>query len=137
MSEQDPTTPTPHQPDVDPELAVGFYGFVATDPKPFTENGKPYLFFRAGQTHTKYHPDGSRTQLPTTFHNVVAFEGAAVHGDRQLQKRDVFLAFGRMEEKPHPETGAPRKRFVANRFGHDLARMNYQVGEPRRLVDMQ
>ncbi|EIE97016.1 single stranded DNA-binding domain-containing protein [Saccharomonospora glauca] len=137
MSEQDPTTQAPREPDVDPELEAGFYGFVASKPKFSDENGKPYLFFRAGQIHYDYHPDGSRTQLPTTFHTIVAFEGAAVHGDTHLQKRDVFLAFGRMEDKPHPDTGASRKRFIANRFGHDLARMNYQVGTPRRLVDMQ
>lgn len=125
------------EPDVDPELDRGFYGFVATEPTFSDENGKPYMSFRAGQIHYDYHPDGSRTQLPTTFHTIVAFDGAAVHGDRQLHKRDVFLAFGRMEERPHPETGAPRKRFVANRLGHDLARMNYQVGTPRRIVDMQ
>lgn len=135
MNEQD--TATPRQPDVDPVLEDGFYGFVATKPKFSDENGKPTLFFRAGQLHYEYHPDGSRTQHPTTFHSIVAFDGAAVHGRDSIAKRDVFLAFGRMDDKPHPETGEPRKRFIANRFGHDLARMNYQVGEPRRIVDMQ
>lgn len=125
------------EPDVDPELDPGFYGFVATEPTFSDENGKPYMSFRAGQIRYEYHPDGSRTRRPTTFHTIIAFEGAAVHGDRQPHKRDVFLAFGRLEERPHPETGEPRKRFVANRLGHDLARMNYQVGTPRRFVDMQ
>ncbi|WP_300080735.1 hypothetical protein [Propioniciclava sp.] len=136
MSEHDPTTPASREPDVTPELEAGFYGFVATTPKFSDENGKPTLFFRAGQIHYDYHPDGSRTQLPTTFHSIVAFDGAAMHGDRHLQKRDVFLAFGRMDDKPHPETGAPRQRFIANRLGHDMARMNYDVGSPRRTVDM-
>lgn len=141
MNEQDTgTTQTARaarEPDVDPELDVGFYGFVATEPKFSDENGKPRLYFRAGQIHYDYHPDGTRTQLPTTFHRIVAFDGAAVHGRDHLAKRDVFLAFGRMEDNPHPETGASRKRFIASRFGHDLARMNVTVGTPRRLVDMQ
>lgn len=136
MSEQDATAQAPQEPDVEPRLEDGFYGFIATNPKFSDENGKPTLFFRAGQIHFDF-IDGERVQLPTTFHNVVAFDGAAVHGSTHLQKRDIFMAFGRLDDKPHPETGASRLRFIANRFGHDMARMNCEVGTPRRVVDMQ
>lgn len=44
--------------------------------------------------------------------------------------------------KTHPveyqsQHGAERTEFIASRFGHDLARMNTEVGTPRRRSQMQ
>lgn len=137
MNEHDPTTRDGQAPEPDPELHPGFYGFVATKPELRYYEGKPRLFFRAGQEHFDYAPDGSRIKLPTTFHTVVAFQGAAEHAGDKLHKRDWFLAHGRPEQRENPTTGQTETRFVANRIGHDGARMNYEVGTPRRTVDME
>lgn len=125
------------KPDVDPEISEAFYGFVASNPKPTTRDGKPRLYFRAGQEHYGYGPDGSRIKLPTTFHDVVAFRGAAEAGDRKLAKGDWFLAIGHPEPSTNPKTGIEETDFIASRFGHDLARMNTHVGSPRRLSQME
>src|SRR5690625_7723164 len=116
MNEQ-PTNP-------DPEIGEAFYGFVASNPQPTTHNGTKRLYFKAGQEHYQFAPDGSRTKLPTTFHDVVAFRGAAVSGKETLAKQDWFLAHGRLDTSTNPNTGVESKEFIANRFGPDAARMN-------------
>ena len=129
MNEQ-PTNP-------DPEIGEAFYGFVASNPQPTTHNGTKRLYFRAGQEHYEFAPDGSRTKLPTTFHDVVAFRGAAESGDVKLAKGDWFLAIGRTQSSTNPNTGIESTEFIASRLGHDMARMNTQVGTPRRLSQME
>ncbi|MDS2171823.1 hypothetical protein Q7C18_03860 [Nesterenkonia sp. CL21] len=130
MSEQQHSNP-------DPEIGEAFYGFIASDPKPTTHDGTKRLYFRAGQEHYDFAADGSRIKLPTTFHDVVAFRGAAESGERKLEKGDWFLAAGRTQSSTNPNTGAERTEFIASRFGHDLARMNTEVGTPRRRAQMQ
>lgn len=124
------------KPDVDPEIGQAFYGFVASEPQLTWHDGKPRLYFKAGQEHYEYGPDGSRTKLPTTFHDVVAFRGAAKSGGEMLSKQDWFLAHGRLETSTNPNTGVESTEFIANRFGHDAARMNIEIGTPRRLSQM-
>ena len=124
------------KPDVDPEIGQAFYGFVASEPQLTWHDGKPRLYFKAGQEHYEYGPDGSRTKLPTTFHDVVAFRGAAKSGGEMLSKQDWFIAHGRLETSTNPNTGVESKEFIANRFGPDAARMNIEIGTPRRLSQM-
>ncbi len=121
----------------DPELGKAFYGFVASDPQLTYHEGKPRLYFKAGQEHYEYGPNGSRTKLPTTFHDVVAFKGAALSGDAKLAKQDWFIALGRDKPSTNPNTGVEEVEFIVSRFGHDLARMNTEVGTPRRLSRME
>src|SRR5690625_7978358 len=125
------------KPDVDPEISEAFYGFVASNPKPTTRDGKPRLYFRAGQEHYGYGPDGSRTKLPTTFHDVVAFRGAAESGDVKLAKGDWFLAISRTQSSTNPNTGLESTEFIASRLGHDTARMNTPVGTTRRRARLE
>ncbi|MGO2863295.1 MAG: single-stranded DNA-binding protein [Brevibacterium sp.] len=123
--------------DPDPELGRAFYGFVASNPQPSGSGGTKRLYFKAGQEHYEYGPDGSRTKLPTTFHDVVAFKGAAIGGDAKLAKGDWFLAIGRLQTSTNPNTGIESTEFIVSRFGHDLARMNTEIGTPRRLSQME
>lgn len=108
-----------------PELKDGMYGFVASTPQfSHREGGVPRLYFKAGQDH--YQP-GTFTKTHTTFHDVVAFKGAAVRGAEKLAKHDRFLAHGYLDTYPDRETGEEKVRFIANRLGHDLARTDYEV----------
>ena len=100
--------------DPDPELGRAFYGFVASNPQPSGSGGTKRLYFKAGQEHYEYGPDGSRTKLPTTF-----------------------LAIGRLQTSTNPNTGIESTEFIVSRFGHDLARMNTEIGTPRRLSQME
>ena len=121
----------------DPELGQAFYGFVASTPKRTYHDGVPRLYFKAGQEHHEYAPDGSRIKLPTTFHDVVAFRGAAEAGYAKLAKQDWFIAHGTLKPSTNPKTGVESNEFIANRLGHDAARMNTEVGTSRRLSQME
>lgn len=108
-----------------PELKDGMYGFVASTPQfSHREGGVPRLYFKAGQDH---YQSGTFTKTHTTFHDVVAFKGAAVHGAEKLAKHDRFLAHGYLDTYRDRDTGEEKVRFVANRLGHDLARTDYEV----------
>lgn len=132
------TSPASEVPEpIPPELQDGFYGFVDSEPLRTEHDGVVRLFFWAAQEHYDYTPEGARIKLPTTHHPIVAFRGAAEYGKRKLAKNDWFLAHGKLEEGTNPNTGRTEFRFVVSRFGHDGARMNYEVGNPRRLVDMK
>lgn len=76
----------------------------------------------AGQEHFRLEPDGTFTKEKTTFHPVVAFRGAAVHGKEKLVKKDYFIAQGDLDTFIDEESGKERSRFIANRIGPDLAR---------------
>lgn len=125
------------KPDVDPEIGQAFYGFVASEPQLTWHDGTPRLYFKAGQEHYQFAPDGARTKLPTTFHDVIAFRGAAVSGKEKLAKQDWFIAQGRLESSTNPNTGVESTEFIANRFDPDAARMNIEIGTPRRLSQME
>ena len=71
-----------------PDVREGFYGFVASTPRlTYSDDGTPRLYFKAGQEHYQY-DNGTRTKLTTTFHDVVAFNGAAQWGADKLAKQD-------------------------------------------------
>ena len=143
MTRQNDTTPAANDPQFEaeerrpadaPDLRDSFYGFVASNPQ-FThpDGGTPRLYFKAGQEHYRPEPDGTFTKLETTFHDVVAFRGAAVHGFEKLAKQDYFVAQGELDTSVDEDTGIQQSRFIANRLGHDLARTRYEVDRtPRR-----
>lgn len=138
MTTPDQTTPGQTAPSVEPtdarpELKDGLYVFVASTPQfSHREGGVPRLYFKAGQDH--YVP-GTFEKTHTTFHDVVAFRGAAVRGAERIAKHDHILAQGYLDTYPDKDTGEERVRFVATRLGHDLARTDYEVDRtPRRSL---
>ncbi|CEI47089.1 Single-strand binding protein family [Propionibacterium freudenreichii] len=143
MARQNDTAPVAGDPRIEPgvdrpadapELRDSFYGFVASNPRfSHPDGGTPRLYFKAGQEHYRPEPDGTFTKLETTFHDVVAFRGAAVRGFEKLAKQDYFVAQGELDTYVDKDTGTQRSRFIANRLGHDLARTRYEVDRtPRR-----
>lgn len=125
------------QPGIDTRDSM--YGFVASNPQlTYSDDGTPRLYFKAGQEHYQYAGGNSYTKLPTTFHDVVAFNGAAEHGYANLSKQDWFIAQGRVRENTNPNTGITEEQFIANRLGHDMARTDYEVDRsPRRTAERQ
>ena len=128
----DPAGPEPTEPstrpDPRPDLKDGLYGVVASKPQfSHRDGGVPRLYFKARQDHYRQESDGSFTKTHATFHDVVAFKGAAIHGAEKLAKYDHFLAYGYLDVHPDKDTGEEKARFVATRLGHDLARTDYNV----------
>lgn len=114
-----------------------FTGFVASDPQlSQTEKGDARLYMKVGREHYRKEPDGSFTQLETTFHNLVAFRVTAEHGSEQLRKGDKFIASGYVREYTYTDTNGQNvegEEFVARHLGHDMARTRYEVDRtPRR-----
>ncbi len=107
----------------DPKIEDSVYGFVASKPQfKHPKGGVPRLFFMAGQERYTHEPDGTFTKKKTKFFRVVAFRGAAVHAKTKLLKRQFFIAQGELEKYVDEKTGKESKRFIAKRFGPDLAR---------------
>ena len=53
-------------------------GFVASNPQlTYTERGDARLYFKIGMEHYRRETDNSFTKLETTFHDLIAFKGAA------------------------------------------------------------
>lgn len=116
---------------------ASFTGFVASDPQlSYTEKGDARLYMKAGREHFRKEPDGTFTQLENTFHDLVAFRGAADKGSEQLRKGDRFIASGYVREYTYKDASGqavPGEEFVARHLGHDLARTRYEVDRtPRR-----
>lgn len=118
------------------DVRDSLYGFVASEPQlTHSEDGTARLYFKGGQEHYQYDGGNSYTKLPTTFHDVVAFKGAAKHGFKNLSKQDWFIAQGRVRDNANPNTGVTEEQFIANRLGHDMARTEYEVDRtPRRTA---
>lgn len=116
-----------------------FSGFVASDPQlTATENGDARLYMKVGKEHYRQEPDGSFTQLETTFHNMVAFKAAAEQGHARLAKGDKFIADGYVREYAYERDGQTieAEEFVARRLGHDMARTRYDVNRtPHRAAE--
>ena len=69
------------------------YGFVASDPQlTHTERGDARLYLKLGIEHYRREDDNSYTQLETTFHDLIAFRGAAEQGAERLAKGDNIIA---------------------------------------------
>ena len=110
-------------------------GFVASDPQlTHTERGDARLYLKLGIEHYRREEDNSYTQLETTFHDLIAFRGAAEQGAERLEKGDNIIADGRVREYSYERNGQVREgeEFIATRIGHDLARTRYEVDRSQR-----
>lgn len=114
-----------------------FSGFIASDPSfEQTEKGDARLYFRVGQEHYRRNPDGSFTELESTFHNLILYRATAERARDQFVKGDRFIAEGYLHEYSLERDGqtVPGEEFVAKKIGHDLARTNYTVDRSRRTT---
>lgn len=110
-------------------------GFVASDPQlSHTERGDARLYLKLGIEHYRREEDNSYTQLETTFHDLIAYRGAAEQGAERLAKGDNIIADGHVREYSYERNGQLREgeEFIATRIGHDLARTRYEVDRSQR-----
>ena len=90
---------------------------------------------KVGIEHYRKEPDNTFTQLETTFHDLIAYRGAAEQGAERLAKGDNIIADGRVRDYSYERNGQryEGEEFIATRIGHDLARTRYDVDRsPRR-----
>ncbi|MGB3376800.1 MAG: single-stranded DNA-binding protein [Microbacterium sp.] len=113
-----------------------FTGFIASDPQlSHTGKGEARFYARVGQEHYRKEPDGSFTELETTFHDLVAYRATAERAHERFAKGDSFVAEGYAHPFEYERDGqtVQGEEFVAKKIGHDLARTNYNVDRsPRR-----
>lgn len=110
-------------------------GFIASEPQlTFTRSGEARFYATVGQEHYERNPDGSFTQLDTTFHNLVMYRRSAEIAVEQFQKGDKFIAEGYVNTYEYEVDGqtVPGEEFIAKRMGHDTARHRYTVDRTRR-----
>ena len=112
-------------------------GFVASDPQlSYTERGEARLYMKVGIEHYRKEPDNTFTQLETTFHDLIAYRGAAEQGAERLAKGDNIIADGRVRDYSYERNGQryEGEEFIATRIGHDLARTRYEVDRSERTT---
>ena len=111
-------------------------GFVASEPQlSYTDRGDARLYFKIGMEHYRKEPDNTYTQLETSFHDVIAYRGAAEQGHLRLAKGDKIIAEGYVREYRYRDASGQAiegEEFVARRIGHDLARTRYDVDRTSR-----
>jgi len=110
-------------------------GFVASDPQlSYTERGDARLYLKIGVEHYRKEDDNSFTQLESTFHDLIAYRGAAEQGAERLVKGDSIIADGHVREYSYDRNGQHREgeEFIATRIGHDMARTRYDVDRTPR-----
>lgn len=106
-------------------------GFIASEPRlTVTDRGDTRFYAKIGQEHYHRNPDGSFTQLETTFHDLVLYRRTAERAHAAFAKGDKFVAEGYvhtyeyLSEFGQTKTG---EEFVAKKIGHDTARTAYTV----------
>lgn len=112
-----------------------FTGFIASDPQlSHTGKGEARFYARVGQEHYRKEPDGSFTELETTFHDLVAYRATAERAHERFAKGDSFVAEGYTHPFEYERDGqtVQGEEFVAKKIGHDLARTNYDVDRSPR-----
>ena len=111
-------------------------GFVASEPQlSYTDRGDARLYFKIGMEHYRKEPDNTYTQLETSFHDVIAYRGAAEQGHLRLAKGDKIIAEGYVRQYNYRDVNGQAiegEEFVARRIGHDLARTRYEVDRSTR-----
>lgn len=112
-----------------------FTGFIASDPQlSHTGKGEARFYARVGQEHYRREPDGSFTELETTFHDLVAYRATAERAHERFAKGDSFVAEGYTHPYEYERDGqtVQGEEFVAKKIGHDLARTGYDVDRSPR-----
>lgn len=107
-----------------------FSGFIASDPQlSRTNKGEARFYARVGQEHYRREPDGSFTELETTFHDLVAYRATAERAHDRFAKGDSFVAEGYTHPFEYERDGqtVQGEEFVAKKIGHDTARTSYDV----------
>lgn len=107
-----------------------FTGFIASDPQlSHTSKGEARFYARVGQEHYRREPDGSFTDLESTFHDLVAYRATAERAHERFAKGDSFVAEGYAHPFEYEREGqtVQGEEFVAKKIGHDLARTSYEV----------
>lgn len=110
-------------------------GFIASTPQlGFNDKGQARFYARFGQEHFDRNPDGSFTQLESTFHDLVMFRASAERAHERFRKGDNFIAEGYVREYEATRDGeqVQTEQFVAKKIGHDLARTRYEVDRTPR-----
>lgn len=128
-------------------------GFVASDPQlSYTDRGDARLYMKVGIEHYRKEPDNSFTQLETTFHDLIAYRGAAEQGAERLAKGDNIIADGRVRDYSYERNGqryegeefiatrasdttspAPATRWIAaNALPAETPRRSPDLSRPRR-----
>ena len=111
-----------------------FSGFIASDPQlSRTSKGETRFYARVGQEHYRREPDGSFTELETTFHDLVAYRATAERANDRFAKGDSFVAEGYTHPFEYERDGqtVQGEEFVAKKIGHDLARSSYEIDRTR------
>ncbi|MBN9176946.1 MAG: single-stranded DNA-binding protein [Microbacterium sp.] len=114
-----------------------FTGFIASDPQlSHTAKGEARFYARVGQEHYRREPDGSFTELETTFHDLVAYRTTAERAHERFAKGDSFVAEGYTHpyEYERDRQTVQGEEFVAKKIGHDLARTSYEVDRNPRTT---
>ncbi len=113
-------------------------GFIASTPQlSYNEQNQARFYARFGQEHFERNPDGSFTQLESTFHDLVLFRASAERAHERFKKGDNFIAEGYVREYETTRDGeqVQAEQFVAKKIGHDTARTRYDVDRtPRRTA---
>ena len=112
-----------------------FSGFIASDPQlSRTNKGEARFYARVGQEHYRREPDGSFTELETTFHDLVAYRATAERAHDRFAKGDSFVAEGYTHPFGYERDGqtVQGEEFVAKKIGHDAARTRYEVDRSPR-----
>ena len=90
-------------------------GFVASDPQlTHTERGDARLYLKLGIEHYRREDDNSYTQLETTFHDLIAYRGAAEQGAERLAKGDNIIADGHVREYSYERNGQRYEEELSN-----------------------
>lgn len=112
-----------------------FSGFIASDLQlSRTSKGEARFYARVGQEHYRREPDGSFTELETTFHDLVAYRATAERAHDRFAKGDSFVAEGYTHPFEYECDGqtVQGEEFVAKKIGHDTARTSYDVDRSPR-----
>ncbi len=109
---------------------MSLQGFIASAPElTFTGNGVARFYARAKLEHFRKETDGSFTELPATYHDLVMFNTTAERAYARFRSGDSFVASGYINEYEVTREGKQvlREEFVARRIGHDTVRTRYDV----------
>ena len=119
------------------KTSMSMSGFVTGDPQLTQgEDGIPRCYMRVGQEHYTRNLDGSFTQDPSTFHDLVIFRATAEKAVTQFKKGDRFVAEGythTWDAVNDDGVKVQREEFVARKIGHDTLHTRYQVDRTPRV----